>query len=293
MLTKVSNCYFDELKKLQVAVYSEWSIGTQPGRDDIFPKSVVANRNVTKVAIISGHVELEGDSTNITMRDYAASNFQPSNGSDVSGTKFSMEPGRCLRQSVTGVSRSHREAVLSSIQPLCIRRKSLSFKILRSPFLFVSFSLCLSLCFYLCLSPSLPLSLSLSLSFSTPLSLSLCLSPFLFLLLSFFLSLFHFLSLYPPPPPTITPSLSLPLSLCHCLSLSLLLCLSVCLCLCLSLSQSLSLSLSLLFSVCLSVCLSLCLSVSLSLSLSLSLELYQWLKCMKTNSEESELGNNQ
>ena len=198
MLTKVLNCYFDELKKLQVAVYSEWSIGTQPGRDDIFPKSVVANRNVTKVAIISGYVELEGDSTNITMQDFAASNFQPSNSSDVSGTKFSMEPGRCLRQSVTGVSRSHTEAVLSSIQPLCIRRKSLSFKISLYPFLYVclslspsvppiSFSLSVSFFFscYLSFSLSLPLSLTLSLPTLPP---CLSLSVFMSLCLSIFLS---------------------------------------------------------------------------------------------------------
>ena len=78
---------------------------------------------MSKVAIVDGYMEIDGDGTNITMGDYADSNFQPSNGSDVSGMTFSMEPGRCLRQTVTGVSRSHTESVISGIKPVCIQRK--------------------------------------------------------------------------------------------------------------------------------------------------------------------------
>ncbi|KAK7113965.1 hypothetical protein V1264_000110 [Littorina saxatilis] len=105
-------------------VMIEWSIGTQPGKDDIFPRSVVANRNVTTVAIVNGYVELEGQTTNITVQDYVNMNFQPSNLTDaVSGAVFRMEPGRCLRQSVYGVSRSHTVTEGPAMEPVCIQRE--------------------------------------------------------------------------------------------------------------------------------------------------------------------------
>jgi hypothetical protein len=49
-------------------------VGTAPGKDDLFPNSIVANGNVTSVALVDGYVHLEGETTNINIRDYANSN---------------------------------------------------------------------------------------------------------------------------------------------------------------------------------------------------------------------------
>nr|KAG5707973.1 hypothetical protein BaRGS_025111 [Batillaria attramentaria] len=103
--------------------YIEWMIGTKPGGQNVFPKTIVANLNVTEVAIVDGHLVIGGDATNITVGDYARSNFVSSNGSASAGSVFHMEPGRCLQQKILGVTKSHREGAVD-LEPLCILRPS-------------------------------------------------------------------------------------------------------------------------------------------------------------------------
>ena len=113
---------------------TEWCIGSHPGASDVLPKVVVANGNVSRVGIVSGRLQLDGRSTNITIGDYARSSFHPapppdpaSGQDDDPGALFRMEPGRCLSQQLFGVSRSHRERALD-LMPVCFMRESILMK---------------------------------------------------------------------------------------------------------------------------------------------------------------------
>lgn len=100
-----------------------WSVGTAKGKGDLFPKSIVANPNVTRVALIGGYVYMEGSNSSINIKDYVHSNFQSSNSSDPQNTLFSLEPGRCVSQTITGISLANVESVPVSVGPFCIQRE--------------------------------------------------------------------------------------------------------------------------------------------------------------------------
>ncbi|XP_071094116.1 uncharacterized protein [Haliotis cracherodii] len=102
-------------------LYYEWTIGTVPATDDVFPIIKVATQADSKISIEQGHLLIDGKITNISLSDYNT-NDTDSNTSKADGSFLMLEPGRCYYHSLHAVSRSH-VAVAVSTQPVCVKRK--------------------------------------------------------------------------------------------------------------------------------------------------------------------------
>ncbi|KAK7496783.1 hypothetical protein BaRGS_00011992 [Batillaria attramentaria] len=101
--------------------YFEWAIGSSRGKDDVFPQTVVGTKNTTQVAIVDGYMKRDDLTQNVSIGDYTKKNYTSDSLPDPTANKFLMEPGRCLRQKLYGVSKGH---VLTAVEltPVCIKR---------------------------------------------------------------------------------------------------------------------------------------------------------------------------
>ncbi|XP_067685182.1 uncharacterized protein [Haliotis asinina] len=102
-------------------LYYEWTIGTVPATDDVFPIIKVATPADSEISISQGQLMIDGKLTNISLSDYNTNNTG-TNISKSDGSFLMLEPGRCYYHSLNAVSRSH-VAVAVSTQPVCIKRK--------------------------------------------------------------------------------------------------------------------------------------------------------------------------
>ena len=99
----------------------ELSIGTREGRDDIFPKTIIGQKGAKKVAIVHGYVHRDEAPVKISVGDYTKKNFSTDDLPDPSANLFKMEPGRCLKQKLYGVSKAHISTSFD-VMTLCIKR---------------------------------------------------------------------------------------------------------------------------------------------------------------------------
>jgi hypothetical protein len=101
----------------------EWQIGSSEGGDDILPRTLVGIDEDGSAAIIHGHliVTTSGSTMNRTVVSLAAATLNSSSNTEVEGTRFSLEPGRCLYYSVFAVGRSHLSTLIPTT-PTCIKR---------------------------------------------------------------------------------------------------------------------------------------------------------------------------
>ena len=103
---------------------AELAIGTAKGKDDIFPKTVVGQKGTKKVSIVHGFVKRDESPAGISVGDYTKKNMSTSDLPDPSANLFNMEPGRCLQQTLYGVSKAH-VATPFEVMPVCVKRKCL------------------------------------------------------------------------------------------------------------------------------------------------------------------------
>ena len=99
----------------------ELSIGTSAGRDDVFPRTVVGRKGAKKIAIVHGYVHRDEAPAKISVGDYTKRNYSSSDRPDPSANLFRMEPGRCVTQTLYGVSRAH-VATPFHVMPVCVKR---------------------------------------------------------------------------------------------------------------------------------------------------------------------------
>ncbi|XP_067664253.1 uncharacterized protein [Haliotis asinina] len=100
--------------------YYEWTIGTVPSTDDVFPVIKVATRSESKIAITEGRLMVDGRITNISLSDYNT-NDTDTNTRKAAGSFLVLEPGRCYYHSLHGVGLSHVSVPVFT-QPVCVRR---------------------------------------------------------------------------------------------------------------------------------------------------------------------------
>ena len=100
----------------------ELSIGSGDGSDDVFPRTVIGNKNANKISIVNGFVQRDEESSGISVGDYTKRNYSSSDVPDPSASTFHMEPGRCLWQTLIGVSRAHVPSAVN-LKPTCVKRK--------------------------------------------------------------------------------------------------------------------------------------------------------------------------
>lgn len=101
--------------------YFELEIGTNLATDDIFPKTVVGQRSSKKVVIKAGYVLRDESPKKISVGDYTKRNISTNDLPDLGANLFRMEPGRCLRQQLYGVSKAH-VATAFNVIPICVKR---------------------------------------------------------------------------------------------------------------------------------------------------------------------------
>ena len=75
-----------------------------------------------KVAMVNGFMQLQGLPNNISIGDYTKKNVSSDTPPDPSANTFRMEPGRCLRQRIYGVSKAHVMTPID-VKPTCVKRK--------------------------------------------------------------------------------------------------------------------------------------------------------------------------
>nr|KAG5704401.1 hypothetical protein BaRGS_031107 [Batillaria attramentaria] len=98
----------------------EWAIGSNPVKDDVFPRTVIGFADTKKVAIVNGFVQRADLPTDISIGDYTKENYSSSDQPDPTANKFLMEPGRCLQQKIYGVSKAHVSTALNTMA-MCIK----------------------------------------------------------------------------------------------------------------------------------------------------------------------------
>ncbi|XP_013394005.1 uncharacterized protein LOC106161555, partial [Lingula anatina] len=109
-------------KGSETVEYYEWQIGSADGESDIFPRSKIGVTNSTKVAILNGKLIMNDVDANMSisvMANHSASN--KSNEDIRKNSFFSMEPGRCLHQSLIATSKAHKSALVANLTT-CIKR---------------------------------------------------------------------------------------------------------------------------------------------------------------------------
>ena len=107
--------------RLKYLSVSEWSIGTEYSREDVFPKTRVGVNTTKKVALVNGYMQLEGLPSGVSIGDFTKRKVTSDSSPDPTANRFQMEPGRCLKQTIYGVSKAH---VLSrvDVMPTCVKR---------------------------------------------------------------------------------------------------------------------------------------------------------------------------
>ncbi|XP_048251916.1 uncharacterized protein LOC124135018 [Haliotis rufescens] len=103
-------------------LYYEWTIGTVPATDDVFPIIKVAPPADSKISIEQGHLLIDGKNTNISLSDYNT-NDTDSNTSKADGSFLMLEPGRCYYHSLHAVGRSHVAVAVPTL-PVCVKRNA-------------------------------------------------------------------------------------------------------------------------------------------------------------------------
>lgn len=103
-------------------LWAEYAIGTDSGKEDIFPRTRVGWRNATKVAIVDGFMHVDAAPEAISLGDYVKRNYTSDMQPDPSANKLTMEPGRCLKQRVFGVSKAH-VTTARDVMPVCRKRE--------------------------------------------------------------------------------------------------------------------------------------------------------------------------
>ncbi|XP_076452271.1 uncharacterized protein LOC143287914 [Babylonia areolata] len=101
--------------------YYEMAIGTADDREDLFPRVLVGRKGTKKIAIVGGFVHRDESPVPISVGDYSKKNVSTDDQPDPSANLLHVEPGRCLRLSVFGVSKAHVSAPLDR-KLVCIKR---------------------------------------------------------------------------------------------------------------------------------------------------------------------------
>ncbi|KAL8573311.1 hypothetical protein ACOMHN_032773 [Nucella lapillus] len=101
--------------------FYELAMGTTPGREDVFPRTVIGGNGTTKIVIDKGFVHRKEASAAISIGDYTKRNMSSNDRPDPSANLLSMEPGRCLNVTVYAVTKAH---VAASLHRLVCRKRS-------------------------------------------------------------------------------------------------------------------------------------------------------------------------
>lgn len=116
------NC---KISCIQLVSISEWQIGSQPDRDDIFPRVQIGKNTSRSVRLYHGNLIMDGvQNTSITIPEFMIKNITNDTLKDVhsANSKFNIEPGRCIRISLFAVSRSHLKTEVP-MQTSCVKSK--------------------------------------------------------------------------------------------------------------------------------------------------------------------------
>lgn len=100
---------------------TEWAIGTTDDKDDLFPRTRVGLKNTKKIAIVNGFIQLDNMPYMVSIGDYASRNYSSDTPPNPTANKFSMEPGRCLKQRLYGISKAYVASFVTPM-PICIKR---------------------------------------------------------------------------------------------------------------------------------------------------------------------------
>ncbi|XP_069118468.1 uncharacterized protein [Argopecten irradians] len=102
--------------------YYEMKVGTEPGKDDIMPLSIIGVNKSSSFYIINDQVWIDGDLAPWNLSDLADPSTVNQNSSD-DVPMFLMEPGRCMYIALLARGPSHLTST-THIRPLCISRSN-------------------------------------------------------------------------------------------------------------------------------------------------------------------------
>ena len=109
--------------------FLEWRLGTYPEADDIFPPVKVGTNETGSAAIVHGKLQLNENPVNKTVAEFHKQDNQTMAEMESMRLRkerekafFSMEPGRCVFQTLYAIGWSHQKSKMKS-KPVCIKRK--------------------------------------------------------------------------------------------------------------------------------------------------------------------------
>ncbi|XP_013400547.1 uncharacterized protein LOC106166509 [Lingula anatina] len=110
--------------------FYEWQIGSADGDSDIFPLSKIGVTNSTKIAISDGKLVMDNVDASMSISAMANHSASDKSTEDLRQESFfSMEPGRCLYQSLIATSKAHKSSSVANITS-CIKRPKDSLSVL-------------------------------------------------------------------------------------------------------------------------------------------------------------------
>ncbi|XP_046568758.1 uncharacterized protein LOC124277142 [Haliotis rubra] len=103
--------------------YFDWQLASEDSADEIYPTMRVGSNTTRRVEVLKGDISLSHGAVNASVSEFLNRNFSDGlKSADFKNSPLMLEPGKCVIQTVTSVSRAHKRKDLTS-QKTCIKRK--------------------------------------------------------------------------------------------------------------------------------------------------------------------------
>ncbi|XP_021370398.1 uncharacterized protein LOC110461300 [Mizuhopecten yessoensis] len=102
--------------------FYEWKVGTEPGKDDIIPLSIIGgNKSSSSFYILNNQIWIDGVVAQWSLADLADPSNHSQDNASSTDSMLQLEPGRCMYITLQARGHSHLTSVIHKA-PLCIAR---------------------------------------------------------------------------------------------------------------------------------------------------------------------------
>ncbi|XP_046375524.2 uncharacterized protein LOC124148470 [Haliotis rufescens] len=103
--------------------YFDWQLASEDSVEEIYPTMRVGSNSTRRVEVLKGDISLSHGAVNASVSEFLNRNFSDGlKSADFKNSPLFLEPGKCVIQTVTSVSRAHKKTDLTS-KKTCIKRK--------------------------------------------------------------------------------------------------------------------------------------------------------------------------